>query len=301
MKRTLLALALAAATLPLVAQTDGDKLVARINGKELTNRDIDALWRRMPQQMQDDYVKNGGKLVFVLNYVAKHLIVQEAVKSGFAAKIGAPDELDAAGEAMLFDRYVREVIAEPLVSEEEMKRVYQEHSTEFVAPEQGSFLIIRALKKDKVASARETIEKAMIEIYSARTQLAQTYSSQHLPAAMRAKFAEVARRVSDAPSAEKGGDMGWVPLHTVDAKIADAVRTMKPGTASGIIETPDAFQMIFVDEHRPAGVDSFEAVKPALKQFIMARDAKKVMEAVQKKSAELRKAGRVEIFAQNLR
>jgi peptidyl-prolyl cis-trans isomerase C len=301
MKRTLLALALAAATLPLVAQTDGDKLVARINGKELTNRDIDALWNRIPKKMQEDYVKSGGKLIFVQNYIAKHLIVQDAIRSGFAAKIGAPDELDAAGEAMLFDRYVREIIAAPLVSEEEMKRVYQENTTEFVAPEQGSFLLLRVLKKDSTTSARESIEKAMIEIFSARTQLAQTYSSQHLPAAMRAKFAEVARRMSDAPSAEKGGDMGWVALHTVDPKIADAVRTMKPGTASGIIETADAFQMIFVDEHRPAGVEAYEAVKPALRQFIMAREAKKVMDAVAKKSAELRKTGKVEIFAQNLR
>lgn len=299
MKRTLLALALAAATLPLVAQTDGDKLVARVNGEEFTNREIDALWNRMSTKMQDDYLKSGGKLVFVQNYIAKYLIVQEAVRSGYAKKVGAPDELDAAAESALFDRYVRDVIAAPLISEEEMRKVYDERRSEFVAPEQGRFLIIRAQKKDPLA--RETIEKVMIEIFSARTQLAATHGSEHLKTALRAKFMEVARRVSDHPSAESGGDQGWVALHTVDPKIADAVRTIKPGTISGILETNDAYQMILVDEHRPLGVESFEAAKPVLREFLMARDAKKVMEAVRQKSLELRAAGKVEVFAQNLR
>ena len=40
MKRTLLALALAAFAVPLFAQSDADKLIARVNGKEITNRDL---------------------------------------------------------------------------------------------------------------------------------------------------------------------------------------------------------------------------------------------------------------------
>ena len=301
MKHTLLALALAAATLPLFAQTDGDKLVARVNGEEFTNAEIDALWNRLSDQMQADYVKNGGKIVFVQNYILKHLLVQEAVRSGFAAKIGAPAELDAAAESALFDSYVREVLAAPLVTEEAMRNVYDTNRSKFIAPEQGSFLILRLKKNDSPGTARDEIGKAMIEIFSARTMLAKTYSAEHLPAALRAKFSEVARRVSDHPSAEKGGDQGWVALRTVDPKIAEAVRTMKSGTVSGVLETEDAYQMIFVDEYRPAGVDSYEALKPALREYVLARQQQNVLAAVMKKSAELRAAGKVEIFAQNLR
>lgn len=300
MKRTLLAFALLAAA-PLFAQSDGDLLVARVNGDEITNRDLDAVWERVPAKVQADYEKNGGKKIFLQNYVAKHLLVQEAVRSGFAKRVGAPAELDAASESMLFDQYVREVIAKPLLSEEEMRSLYEQKRSEFVSPEQGRLRIIRVLKKDTPEIARETISKAMVEIFAARTALASKLGFEGLLPALAAKFSEVARRVSDDPSAESGGDLGWIALHTVDPKIAEAVRTMKPGTVSGILETKDAFQLILVEEHRAAGVDSFETALPAIREYLLARNAKQVMEAVAKKSSELRASGKVEIFANNLR
>jgi hypothetical protein len=302
MKHTFLALALALAVVPLSAQTDKDKLVARVNGEEFTNRRVDELWNRLSDEMQERYIKSGGgKLGFLQNHIAKFLLVQEAVKSGYAEQIGAPQELDAKAESALFDRYVKDVIAAPLFTEEEMRKLYQDRSSEFQAPEQGWIGTIRVKKNDSPEKAREALSKVMVEIFSARTVLAQTYSDEHLPAALAARFAEIARRVSDDPSAEAGGDLGWVALHTVDPKIADAVRTMKPGSISGILETSDAFQMILMHEHRPAGIEPYETAKASIRGFLMAREPKKIMTAVSRRSAELRAAGKVEIFADNLR
>ncbi len=301
MKRTLLALALAAAV-PLAAQSDADKLVARVNGEELTNRKVDALWNRLTVDMQTRYIKSGGgKLGFLQNHIAKHLLVQDAINSGYAAKIGAPVELDAAAQGILFDGYVKDVIGAPLITEADMLEVYEKNRTEFMAPEQAWLSIIRAEKKDNPEAAREVISKAMVEIFSARTKLAQTYSAAHLSTALAAKFAEVAARISDHPSAAEGGDMGFVALHEQAPRIADAARTMKTGSISGILETPDSFQMLLVHEHRPAGVENFEQAKPAIRGFLMSRNPKKFMDAVAKRSSELRAAGKVEIFAENLR
>jgi parvulin-like peptidyl-prolyl isomerase len=301
MKRTLLAFALFAA-LPLAAQTDADKLVARINGEELTNRNVDELWNRLSDDMQNRYKKNGGgKLGFLQNHVAKHLLVQEAIRSGYAAQIGAPVELDAAAQGLLFDSYVKDVIAASMITEDEMIKVYENKREEFTAPEQAWFRTLRVLKNNQPAVAREKISQAMIEIFAARTELARTHSAEHLGAAVGKKFAEVAARVSDDPSAKDGGDLGFVALHTVAGKIADLVRSMKPDTMSGIVETPDAFQLIFMHEHRPAGVENFENAKPAIRAYLMSQNPRKFMDAVAKKSSELRAAGKVEIFAANLR
>ncbi len=300
MKRTLLALALAAFAAPLFA-ADEHKLIARVNGREITNADLAAVWDRVPADLQKQYEKNGGKLAFLKNYVAKKLIVQDAIKSGFAAKIGAPEDLDAAGESQLFDRYVREVVAAKIITEEEMRKVYYERREEFNAPEQAHLSIIRQLKKDNPEAAREAISKVMIEIFSARTALAQQVGPDQLAEAMAAKFAEVAARASDDKSAAEGGSLGWVALHTLDPKIANAARTMRRGTISGILETPDAFQMVLVHEHKPAGVESFEAVQDAIREYLMAHNARQVMQAVTKKTDELRAAGEVEIFAENVR
>jgi peptidyl-prolyl cis-trans isomerase C len=299
MKQILLALAFAAA-LPTFA-SDSQLLVARVNGREITNADLDVLWGRVPANLQAQYAKSGGKKVFLENYVAKNLIVQDAVKSGFAAKVGAPDELDAAAESALFDRYVREVLAAQIITEDEMKKVYEEKRSEFAYPEQARLRTIRAMKKDKPELAREEISKVIVEIFSARTALAAQVGAERLRDAMAVKFSEIARRVSDHPSAEQGGTLGWVALHTVDPKIAHAARTMKPGTISGILESNDAFQVVLVEEHRGAGIESFEAAQPAIREFLMSRHSKKVIEAVAKKTAELRASGKVEIFAANVR
>ncbi|HEV7239582.1 MAG TPA: peptidylprolyl isomerase [Thermoanaerobaculia bacterium] len=300
MKKTLLALALVATASPLFA-SDSYKLVARINGREITNADLDALWERVPEKVQAQYKQAGGKKAFLENYVAKKLVVQDAVKSGFAAKIGLPDDLDAAAESSLFDRYVREVLAAPIVTEEVMRKVYEEKRSEFAYPEQAHISIIRALKKENPEAAREALSKVMIEVFSARTALAAQVGAAGLPEAMAKKFAEVATRASDDPSASRGGNLGFVALHTLEPKIASAARTMKRGTISGILESRDAFQMVLVHEYRSEGVESYEAAQPAIREFIMARESKKVMDAVMKKTAELRAAGKVEIFAENLR
>ncbi|HYC89584.1 MAG TPA: peptidylprolyl isomerase [Thermoanaerobaculia bacterium] len=302
MKRTLLALALAAAALPALAQTDDDKLIARVNGKELTNRDLDALWKRVPPATQEQYLASGGKRLFLDNYISKYLLVQEAVRSGFAAKAGAPEELDPVAESALFDRYVREVLAAPLITEELLRDAYTQHRDQFRVPEQASLRIIRAVKGDNPEAARDKVSKAMIEIFAARAEIAKRVPADQALVALAGKFSEVAARVSDhEESAPKGGDLGWVALHTLDPKLAQAARTMKPGTISGIIESADAYQLVLVDEYRGADIEPYETAKDALREFVMARNARHVMDAVRQKTAELRASGKVEVWPENIR
>ena len=285
----------------MLAQTDADKLVARVNGKEITNRDLDAQWARISPKVQEQYLKLGGKKVFLDNYIAKYLLVQEAVRSGFAAKIKAPKDLDPIAESALFDRYVREVLAAPLITEEMMRDAYTQHSDQFRVPEQASLRIIRALKGENPEAARDKVAKAMVEIFSARSAIAKSVPADKALDALAVKFSEVATRTSDHESAKEGGIMGWVALRTLDPRIAGAARSMKRGTISGVLESADAYQIILVDDYRGADVESYEAAKDALHEFVLARQSKHVMDAVQKKSAELRASGKVELFPENIR
>ena len=95
--------------------------------------------------------------------------------------------------------------------------------------------------------------------------------------------------------------MGWVALHTLDPKLANAARTMKPGTISGVLESADAYQIILVDAYRGADVETYEAAKDALREFVMARQSRHVIDLVQKKTAELRAAGKIEVWPENIR
>ncbi len=76
---------------------------------------------------------------------------------------------------------------------------------------------------------------------------------------------------------------------------------MKPGTISGILETSDAYQLVLVDSYRGADIESYETAKDALREFVMARNAKHVMDAVIQKTAALRASGKVEVWPENIR
>lgn len=303
MKRTLLALALVAAA-PLFAQTDADKLVARINGEEITRGELDALWDRTPQNFRDQYQAVGGKKAFLENYViGKHLVVQEALRQGFAEKVGLEsNEIDAKAESKIFDRYVRDVIAVPMVTEEAMREVYDERIDEFRVPDQAKLRIIRVAKNDAPGMARDKISQAMIEIFSVRTALAAAkVPAEERPAALANKFSEVAARVSDDPSAVDGGQMGWVALSSINRTLAESAKMMNLGTVSGILELDDAYALLFVEERYTEGTAPYEASKDVIREYVLARMSKvEIMQAVQKKTAELRAAGKVEIFAENL-
>ena len=301
MKRTLVALALAAAA-PLFAQSDADKLVARVNGEEITRGQLDAQWDRVPRNFREQYDDVGGKKAFLENYlIGKRLVVQEALRSGFAAKVGMADELDAKAESKLFDQYVRDMIAAPMITEEQMREVYEERIDQFRVPEQAKLRVIRVSKNDAPDSAREKISKAMVEIFSARTSLAAArLQPKEAALALADKFSDVAARVSDDPSAVEGGQLGWVALRTLDRQIADPARTMTPGTVSGILEAGDAYVLLFVEERYLEGTAPYDASKDVIREYVMATNRDLVMQAVQKKTAELRAAGKVEIFAENL-
>jgi parvulin-like peptidyl-prolyl isomerase len=299
MKRTLLALALAAAT-PLFAQTDAHKLVARVNGEEITRGELDALWDRVPKNFRDQYANVGGKKTFLENYIGKRLLVQEALRTGFAAKVGVPEELDPQSESKLFDRYVRDVIAAPMVTEEAMRKVYDERRDEFNVPEQAKLRIIRVAKGDAPDAARDKISKAMIEVFSWRNTLAAKLPAKDVPLALADKFSEVAARVSEDPSAAEGGQLGWVGLLSLEHRIAEPARSMTPGTMSGILDLGDGYALLFVEEKYVGGTAPYEVSKDVIREYVMAQNKNLVMQAVQKKTLELRAAGKVEIFAENI-
>ena len=110
-------LAAAAATAQQPAPADGSqKIVATINGEKITRAKLDALYSNIPAPTRAQYEQAGGKKVFLDNYVAKRLLVQEAMKKSFDERPEVKLAMDAARESALFDRYVRDVVASSIVS-----------------------------------------------------------------------------------------------------------------------------------------------------------------------------------------
>lgn len=74
-------------------------------------------------------------------------------------------------------------------------------------------------------------------------------------------FTALAKKYSEGPSRKNGGDLGFFTRRSMVKPFADAVFSMKPGTVSGIVETPFGYHIIKLEEVRPARVRPLEEVR----------------------------------------
>src|SRR5689334_5350595 len=164
MNRLLVLLSLVAFAAPLVAQQPAapPKNVALINGEALTADKFQSLWNNLGFNIRDSYEKSAGglqqgKAAFLDNYVSKRLVIQEAIKSGFDKRADVRTDMEAGSDSALFDRYVRDVIAAPIVNESDIKKYYDEHKDDFAVPEKVKVrhIVITAMNNGPAPKTKE--------------------------------------------------------------------------------------------------------------------------------------------------
>ena len=305
MKRTLIGVALLAAA-PLFAQapaanapSDSEIVVAKVNGTTITRAKLDQLWDRLGERGRKQYEKSGGgKAGFLDNYVRKLLLIQKATAAGFDKKPEVQAELDAAKESAMFDLYVRDVIGAQVVSDADIRKFYDEHPADFTYGERRylRYLLI-STKKHGIEEARVMLGEIMGNLIG---ELAKKKAAKRPPEEFGAIFSEVARRQSEDATASTGGEIGWFEKAQLDPKLADAVFSMPEGSMSGMLESDQGLQLIYVEQVRPPQKETFEEARSYVREYLLGVNMNKIMEAVNQTTAALRASGKVQLFPENV-
>ena len=313
MKRMLF-LSLVACALPLAAQQAQpaasapaeDPVVATLNGETITASKLDSMYARLAPAMREQYNATGGKAGFLDNYLRKRLLVQEALKAGFDKRPEVQAEMESAKESALFDRYVRDVVSSRIVTDADVKKYYDEHPDEFTTPERVKVRHI-VVVGNGAGPHPKTQEQALETIKQVATELHAKTGAVHAAdpaAAARIRgsyFAELARKYSEDGSAEAGGDLGWVVKGQLDPQFEAAAFKLEKGVPSGIVETRFGYHIILVEDREAAGHESFERVKPVLREYLLTQHATEVMETVTRLTNELRATSKVAIYPENIK
>lgn len=319
MKR-ILVLAAVAVAIPLAAQqkpaeatattaaasSTAKKQVAIVNGEIITAERFEAMWENMGVGMRDQYEKAGGKSAFLENYLRKRLMIQEAIKSGFDKRPDVKIDMEVGSESALFDRYIRDVVAAPIVPEAEIRKYYDEHSADFAEPEKVKVRHI-VMAEVNIGPGAKTKEQALERM----KQVAAELMSHNLElrnadpeAAARLRliyFSDAARKYSEDGSAPSGGDLGWHAKGELDPTFEEAAFAMAKGTMSGIVETKFGYHLIFVEDKKPAGTQPFDEVRSTVREFLLAQKSADVMTEVNKLTNELRLHSKVTLFPENIK
>ncbi|HEY6002666.1 MAG TPA: peptidylprolyl isomerase [Anaeromyxobacter sp.] len=78
-------------------------------------------------------------------------------------------------------------------------------------------------------------------------------------------FAKVAREVSKGPSAEEGGDIGWLRRGTVQKQLEDAAFALKDGQVSPLVRAGPGLHILKVEARRTGGGKTFEEAKEEIR------------------------------------
>ncbi|TDO86495.1 peptidyl-prolyl cis-trans isomerase C/foldase protein PrsA [Halanaerobium saccharolyticum] len=143
----------------------------------------------------------------------------------------------------LVNKLREEVVNEVSVSDEEAKEYYDNNQQQFETSEQKK---VSHILFDDQAKA----EEVLAEINNG------------------ADFAEMAREHSTGPTAENGGDLGFITANEqgLDKTFRDAAMELSVGEVSSEpVETQFGFHLIKVTDFREAGVREFEEVKSQIK------------------------------------
>jgi parvulin-like peptidyl-prolyl isomerase len=172
----------------------------------------------------------------------------------------------------------------PSVNDEEARRYYHEHSSLFNVSAHLTVQDIVILVRPDASQEQkqESMQKAeQIRIEALKPKVS---------------FTVLARRHSQVSSAIMGGYRGMLTKNTIDPKIWDQLKNMKPQEISRVIEAKDGYHIVKLIKAIPASSRSFADVKEEIKSRIFSRRrAAKISELKKRLRAEAKIKNQLDI------
>lgn len=296
------------------------KVVAKVGGKDITMQDVQRQELMLTQQLQGYDSLQIASMKDMLQKQAFENALNRLLLEGALAKEGTKadkktvdermdyfrknfvsDEAynaDLAKRGMTADQFRREVeigiLAEQLfdrrtasikpVSDEEARSFYENNEERFVQPERvkASHILLTVNKDDSGetrAQKKAEAERILGEIKKG------------------ADFADLARKYSDCPSKQQGGDLGYFERGRMVPDFEKAAFGLKKGQMSGVVETQFGYHIIKTTDHAAASTVPFDQAKQNIVQYLTEQ---KKQESLTSYFDSLRTASKIQILDSSL-
>jgi len=168
----------------------------------------------------------------------------------------------------------QEVGSHLAMNKEDVKRFYEQHRAEMERPEQVRLSEILIAPKTPAKPAAGANADAKPEPPSeaeteAALAAAQAKAQDVLDQIHKgAKFADLAKKYSDGPSAKDGGDLSYFKRGTLSKELEDKVFALKAGEVTDVIRTKQGYVILQASEHQMAGIPPMKEVEPRIQDAL---------------------------------
>ena len=153
------------------------------------------------------------------------------------------------------------------ISEKEIQDYYNKHKAELEQPEAvdlSEILISTGAGNVNVDPNAPPPPEDPAKVAAAEDKAKQVLASIKAGA----KFDDVAKKSSDGPTADSGGELGQFKRGTLAKQLEDLTFGMKPGDISDVIRTKQGFVILKVNQHTQAGVAPLKQVENRIQEAI---------------------------------
>lgn len=238
-----------------------EKVLAKIAGKELTEKDYQAFLNKVPAEQRAYAEHPQAKAMYVEQFLTQHLYAQ----LGADLKLEETKEFAELMEVMKMEILSQLAMAETLkgieVTSGECKAFYEDNKDAFQKSETVSAKHILVEDEAKANELMAAIEAGEIA------------------------FEEAAKANSTCPSSAQGGDLGEFGKGQMVPAFEEAAFAAEVGKVAGPVKTDFGYHIILVEAHNAASAMTFDEVRDQIKAQL---SQQKSTQAFQAKTAELK-------------
>jgi peptidyl-prolyl cis-trans isomerase C len=240
-----------------VKTKDDSAVILVIGDDKLTEAELKEKIEALPPQYKEYSQSEKGRQALIEEMSIRKILKQEAIKGGIEDTESYKKDLERVKEDLLVNHIVNQKIVEGVkLTDEELKAEYEKNKENFKIPEQVKAAHILINVSKEMTPAQKTDAKKRAEKI-----LAQVTPE---------NFNEMAKKYSEGPTSESGGELGWFDKSSMVKEFADAAFTGVPEKIYGsVVETQFGYHIIFIEDKRKAGYLTFEEVKPSLENELL--------------------------------
>ena len=215
---------------------DRDKILATVNGKEITGVDYNLFLDSLNPQIKQYFAGEDMNKEIINELIYQALLYEDAIAKGMDKDEEFLQVVEKTKESMLKNYALGKLLATVDVTEDEVKKFYEENKEAFKEKESANASHILVSEEDK---AREIYEKVKDG----------------------EDFETLAKKNSTCPSKEKGGDLGTFTRGQMVKEFEDAVFENEVGTVTEPVKTQFGYHIIKINEKNEGRDLEFDEVK----------------------------------------
>ena len=214
-----------------------NKVLAVVAGVEITQNDLEEIIMRYPEDKRGYLNNEQGKKQLLEQIIAFELFNKFGLESNIDKTEEYKKEIEKVEKDILTQMTINKVLSDIVITDEDMKKYYEQNKAQF--------------KKPETISAKHILVSDMEEANSIKKELDNNSIS----------FEEAAKKYSSCPSKEQGGDLGEFGRGMMVPEFEKAAFELEIGEISEPVKTQFGYHIILVESKNEAKEEEFDKVK----------------------------------------